>query len=74
MLQNRVPVYLVGALSSTQLHTVGDVIQPRCMPADGQVRVAVLDTRSHKLLAAAKVTLAGRSADTNMGDLELKNR
>lgn len=105
--------YLQGQLSSTQPHTVGDVVVrvldspghvlvstsdrdvwrkcgipagacPRWrgdthfslghMPAGGQVTVVVGDTQSHKVLASAKVTLAGNGADTNMGSLQLKNR
>lgn len=44
------------------------------MPARGQVTVVVVDTHSHKVLASARVTLAGNGADTDVGVLQLKNR
>jgi hypothetical protein len=44
------------------------------MPIGGQVTVGVLDAHTHRVLASARVTLAGGTADTDLGDLRLANR
>jgi hypothetical protein len=44
------------------------------MPLDGQVTVGVMDTHTRRVLASARVTLAGNGADTFMPALRLANR
>jgi hypothetical protein len=44
------------------------------MPSDGQVTVGVLDAHSHRVLASARVTLAGSGADSFTPVLRLAGR